>query len=151
MSDCGVVAACSRVGVGLGDAFCVGSVRVTPDHVSTRDIAVSHECYINDMRIILVAEGPCTGAYWKWSVTPGASVGIFGSWETWLASRNATGQGSIYVDGYRKPEGRNMMLVHFNSLINIWTNFKIKMAEQNLTLCRERISLHRVFNIVLDI
>jgi|SanBayMetagenome_1026888.scaffolds.fasta_scaffold361736_1 hypothetical protein len=55
MSDCGVVAACSRVGVGLGDAFCVGSVRVTPDHVSTRDIAVDHECYITDMIILSVA------------------------------------------------------------------------------------------------
>ncbi len=50
MSDCGVVAVCSSVGVGLRDAFCVGSVRVAPDHVSTRDIAVGHECYITDMR-----------------------------------------------------------------------------------------------------
>ena len=51
MSDCGVVVACSSVGVGLGDAFCVGSIRVTPDHVSTQGIAVGRECYTTDMRI----------------------------------------------------------------------------------------------------
>ena len=38
MSDCGLVVCCS-VGVGgFEDACCVGSIRVTPDDVSTQDL-----------------------------------------------------------------------------------------------------------------
>ena len=57
---------------------------------------------------------------------PGHQWGSSAVRGTWWDARNATGQGSIYVAGYRKPEVRNMMLVHFNSLIKFGPTYKNK-------------------------